>query len=430
MPDHDKNWPASLWADTAVVADPFPVLDQVLDIETCVIGAGYTGLSTALHLSELGREVVVIDQHQPGWGCSGRNGGQINPAWKALPESIRTRYDSNTFDQTLQLINNSCDQVFELIDRYDIECDSIRPGYVMGIRGQKQLDWAMEWARQWGVLGSAVEFLDRSESESYLGTSAYDRCMIDTRGGSLQPLSFARGLARVAVQNGADIYGDTKALSSEVKDDRWVVATREGSVRCQNIVIGTNGYTDHLFPKLKKAIVPVASLLSATTPLKSHIAKHILPNKNAVSDTAGMPVYYRLDSQNRMVFGGRGRIDGKTGRCDTRALRQQAIDLFPALQDADWQYDWGGYPAMTVHACPMLIKLGENAFSGLGYNGRGLAMAVVMGKQLAQAVIGEKTVLPQESLQTIPFHALHSLGVAARIGSGHLRDFFTRHIPD
>ncbi len=422
------KWPDSLWLATATPLENMPPLKDRIVCNVAVIGAGYTGLSTALHLAESDLKAVVIDKQQPGWGCSGRNGGQVNPNWKVLPRDIQKFYSEDEFDRVIQVVNQTCDLVFDLVDRYEIECEAIRPGYVLGIVGRAGMSFIEKWTEQWQVVGADVERLGKEAIEDLLGTDHYDGGMLDRRGGSVQPLSYARGLARACLKNGVGIYGDSPALSITRNNDGWVISCPEGEVSCRSIVIGTNGYTDRCWPGLEKTIVPVASLITSTTPLPDEVASQIIPNRNAVSESGGVPHYYRLDAENRMVFGGRGTITGKIGALDTRKLRQMAVKLFPALMDAKWEYDWGGYVAMTTHHRPMLLKLEDNVFAGLGYNGRGVAMATMMGKQLAILCKGERPDLTVDAPEKIPFHQFYPAAIASRIIGGHVFDSFTRRI--
>jgi glycine/D-amino acid oxidase-like deaminating enzyme len=174
------------------------------------------------------------------------------------------------------------------------------------------------------------------------------------------------------LQNGVAIYGNSPAVSISQKNAGWRIKSLTGEIQCRKLVIGMNGYTDATWAGLAQNIVPVASLISATEPLPESVAQEIIPERNAVSESGGVPHYYRVDENNRMVFGGRGTIFGHTGNLDTSGLRKQAIKLYPQLRHVKWEYDWGGYVAMTTHHRPMLLRLADNAFSGLGYNGRGL----------------------------------------------------------
>lgn len=418
-------WPDSLWQATAVVMDDSPPLAGPVETEVCVVGAGYTGLSSALHLAEAGLSSVVVERNQPGWGCSGRNGGQIHPNAKSLP-GVTWRYpESDRIDPVIRLTNAACDLVFDLIRRHHIPCEASQSGYVMAIRGDAGRRYIEQWIDRWCVAGSQVDMLDRRRVAEALGTEHYDCGMFDARGGSLQPLSYARGLARVCLERGVAVYGNSPVVRIARAGSGWRVDTPRGSVSCKSIVIGTNGYTDSVWPRLRQHLVPVASLISATEPLPDRIAGQVIPGRMPVAETpGGIPSYFRLDERNRMVFGGRGTIFGRCGKLDTAALRRKAIRLYPQLAEVTWAYDWGGYVAITPQQRPLLIRLDRNVYAGLGYNGRGIAMATLMGSQLGLAVAEGKAVLPIEAPSPVPLHRFHPLGIAVRTAKGELTDRF------
>ena len=428
MSNHDSSWPESLWYASAEALEIQPVLKTKLSTDVLVIGAGYTGLSAALHLHDSGRDVVVIDRVQPGWGCSGRNGGQINPSWKTSLSQLRQLYPGDSFDRFIDTVNHSADLVFELIDRYKIKCEANRVGCIIATKGRTGVQYLTEWTQFWQQYGAGVELLNAQASADAIGNSVYDACMLDHRGGTLQPLSYARGLARACIEQGVKFFGDTPAIHVDKHGQGWQVKTPAGTIKCNQLIMATNGYTDNFWPGLAQTIIPVASMLTATKPLPAEIASQIIPNRYAVAEYAGVPPYYRVDESDRMVFGWRGTLSGVIGSLDTQHLKTRAIELFPQLKSIEWEYDWAGYVGITSHQRPLLLQLGDNAYAGLGYNGRGITMATMMGKQLARVVANEEISLPLEQPRSVPFHRFYRGGVAARILTGHLKDRFTRRV--
>jgi glycine/D-amino acid oxidase-like deaminating enzyme len=444
--------PDSLWKTTAEPLKPFDCQQNDIDTDLLIIGAGYTGLSTALHaIGSVGgydnsddstsveytqsspiTDIVIIDQAQPGWGCSGRNGGQIIPHWKTPLDQLKKLYPGQQFNPFIQMQDQSAKLVFDLIEQFKIDCHSIQTGNLIPTRGEKGYQYLKNWVDFRQNYGADVELLDAETTANMIGTNAYDACLLDHRGGSIQPLSYARGLARACLQQGVQIFGDTQAVSivadGKAGKNGWLVKTDKGTIKCKQLVIGTNGYTDKLWPGLAQTIVPVASMLAATQPLPDDIANKILPSRRPAAEYAGIPAYYRIDESNRLVFGSRGRLSGGIGELDTRHLKKQAIKLFPSLAPVDWEYHWAGYVAITTPMRPLLTKLGNNAFAGLGYNGRGITTATSMGKQLARALKGQSTSITIEAPKPIPFHRCYPMGVTSRIVSGHISDYFTAPI--
>ena len=420
--------PDSLWAATAPPGPECPPLESNADADVAVVGAGYTGLSTALHLARAGRRVTVLDAGEPGWGCSGRNGGQVNPGgMKMLPDDVAAILGPVWGERFLEFGDRSCDLVFELIERYGIECEALRPGYVQGGFGAKGRRFNREWARQWTARGREARFLDRDRIAALLGTRRYDSGMYDARGGNVQPLAYARGLARAAISEGATVHG-ASAATAVVRDGAgWSVRTGRASVRCEFVVLATNGYTDDLWPGLRRTVVPVASFVTATAPLGHNVLPTVLPGRHAVSETARIIVYYRLDRHGRFIIGGRGPWFNVTDRGDAPHVRAAALALFPQLEGVDWEYLWAGWPAITRDHLPRLFALDRGVYTGLGYNGRGVASATMMGQQLATVILGDGEPLVEvRASDRFAFHRLRQIGISYHMLTGRLLDRLDR----
>ncbi len=415
-------WPDSLWGSTTPSVDRLPSLKEDIHTDLLIIGGGYTGLSTALHGGSMFSSIVIIDQAQPGWGCSGRNGGQINPQWKSSLSHLKSQYSQNEFDDFIKLLNTSAQNVFSLIEQHNIDCQGLRSGALIPGRGTDSRRYLQEWASYWKDYGARVQLLGKSETTEAIGTKVYDNSLLLEEGGSLQPLAFTRGLVSACQSQSVDIYGDTRAQTVTARGNGWLVKTEFGLISCNSLVIATNGYTGRLWPGLRQNLYPVASMISATEPLADDAFSSILPAKQSVAEYAGLPFYYRLDEQNRFIMGGRGTRSGGVGSMDPRHLHRAAIKLFPQLEIARWTFNWAGYVGVTLHQKPLLLRLGENAYAGLGYNGRGITMATAMGRQLTRALAGKSTLLPVESLEKNKFYAFYRLGVTGRILYGEWLD--------
>ena len=418
----------SLWAATAIPGAVSPPLNSDTRAEVGIVGGGYTGLSAALHLAEAGREVVLLEAGEPGWGCSGRNGGQVNPALNyILPHNFEKAFGSVAGRRFAHMAHGSCDLVFDLVTRLGIECEAVRPGYVQGATSRHGAQKLADWAAAWAPYGAGIELLEGAEVTRLLGTGRYGWALHDSRGGNLQPLSYARGLACAATVAGARIHGQSR-VTSIVQDigpqdkRRWRLTSNGGDLLVDHVLLCTNGYSDDLWPGLRETVVPVASFAAATEPLSANLSEAILPGRHAVSEARWLPVYYRKDVAGRFIIGGRGNIFNSDLSGPNHHLHEAAQRLFPALEDVQWEYHWGGYVAMTLDKLPRLIRLAEGVHAGLGFNGRGVAMATVMGRELAKVVQGMSSDIPVKPLARIPLHRLRQVGIATRILYGRIRD--------
>ena len=418
----------SLWAATASPAPQCPPLAGSEDADVVVVGAGYTGLSAALHLARQGRRVVVLESQEPGFGCSGRNGGQVNPGGtKMLPSEVLRTLGAHWGERFLQFGDRSCDLVFELIDRYQIECEAVRPGYVQGGYGRRGQVMNRGWMEEWGKRGVAIDFLGQDQVSELIGSRGYEWGLLDPRGGSVQPLSYARGLAWAAMGEGASVHGSSPVKSLHRTGRGWTVRCPEGSVSCETVVLATNGYTDDLWPGLRQSIVPTTSFVAATRPLGHNLLGSVLPGRHAVSETARIIVYYRRDASGRFIIGGHGNWFNTAETGDDRHVRAAAIRLFPQLADVEWEYHWAGWPAVTKNHTPNLFKLDAGVYAGLGYNGRGVGSATLMGQQLASVILDDAEPLVElRPLERFAFHDFRQVGISFHLLSRTLVDRFDR----
>ncbi|WGF88267.1 NAD(P)/FAD-dependent oxidoreductase [Marinivivus vitaminiproducens] len=420
-----EPFPPSLWAATATPLEPFPELADDRDADVCVVGGGFTGLSTALHLAERGTSVVLIEASQPGWGASGRNGGQVIAGLKLDPDDLVATFGDAMAERLIPFALSTPDIVFGLIERYAIACDAVRTGWIQPAHAKEGLATLQGRAGQWRRHGFELIELDRRETARLIGSTWYFGALLNPRNGSVQPLSYARGLARAAASQGVRLFGDSPATGLERTDDGWRVRTTRGSVRAGRVVLGTNGYTGDLWPGLRRSVVPVYSFQVATRPLSGNLLGTILPEGQTASDTKRLLWYYRKDATGRLVMGGRGRPKDDLAPPDTRALQAALLELFPQLGDVGFDYHWGGKVALTQDHLPHLHVLDEGLYAGLGYNGRGVAMATAMGTVLARLVSGESPdtlPFPVTGMAAIPFHRFRRVGVGAVAAWSGYRD--------
>jgi glycine/D-amino acid oxidase-like deaminating enzyme len=414
--------PPSLYAETAIPAMPTPPLSGETRAEICVIGGGFTGLSCALHLAEAGRDVILIEAEEPGWGASGRNGGQVNPGLKPDPDQVIADHGEDLGGRMLELSYGAPDAVFELIRRHQIQCEARQEGTIRAAIDVNNAEDVRRTAEQCAKRGWPVEYLDADAIAKLTGTARYAGAMLDRRGGDVQPLSYARGLARAAIQAGARVHGGTPAMALTQADGAWRVAVPGGAITAAHMVLATNGYTGDLWPGLRQSVVPVFSSIAATAPLDEAVARKIMPLRASLYEAGNITVYYRLDQQNRLLMGGRGPQRPITDTAPIQYLKDYAERLWPEIKGVAWTHGWNGQLAMTKDHYPHLHEPAPGLLAGLGYNGRGVAMGTAMGRQLARRILGERVDMPVTPIRPIAFHRFWRIGVAAKVLQGRLRD--------
>ena len=420
-----KPLPKSLWASTATPATSYPPLSGDVTVDCVIVGGGFTGLSTALHLAGRGIGTVLLEANEPGWGASGRNGGQVIPGLKLDPSEMRAKYGEERGRRLTKTVGATADLVFELIQRHGIQCDANRAGWIQGAPGPKGLAEVHNRAEEWTAEGGDVDVLDTDEVRARIGGGDYVGAFLDRRGGTLNPLSYARGLARAAAAAGAKIHGDSPALALERAGQRWKVSTPRGVVTAPHALLCTNGYTDHLWPGLAETVIPVLSSVVATEPLSDNLRKVILPGREGVSETRRVLNWFSIDGQGRLVFGGRANQQETEDPQAFDPVLARLKFMMPILGEPRIQFRWAGNVAITTDHVPHLNELAPNLYAGLGYNGRGVAMSTMMGKLLAERVAGaraEDIPLPATPIERIPFHGWRATGIALAIGWKRLQD--------
>ncbi len=415
----------SLYADTAVPPIAAPALDSDRNVSVAIIGGGFAGLSTALHLAEQGTEAIVLEAQQPGWGASGNNGGQLNPGLKLDPDTVEATFGADLGRRMVAFAYETPTFTLDLIRRHRIACEARQNGTLRAAYHEASAAAVESTAEQCVRRGMPVSVLDRNAVREATGTDRYVSAMLDRRGGDLQPLSYARGLAQAAVAAGAAIHGQTPATSLRREGGRWRIETPRAVVWAEKILIATNGFTGDLWPDLRRTIVPVFSSIAATEPLPDGVARQIMPTRSVLYESGHITVYYRIDASNRLLMGGRGPMQWIRDASAVAYLTRYAIRLWPGLRGVRWTHGWNSRLAMTADHYPHVHEPGPGALVYLGCNGRGVALATAMGKQLARRLIGGETAeidMPITAVKPIRFHAWWPVAVRSVVLVGRIRD--------
>lgn len=427
------NWsaalPASLYADTARPAVATPPLTGEIRVETVLIGGGFTALSAALHLAEAGHAVAVLETNEPGWGASGRNGGQVNPGLKTLPSEVERHFGPERGARLAHAAWTAPDLVFDLIARHRIDCAAVCGGTLRVAIAESQVPALRQLADECAARGGDVAWLEAAEIAARTGTAHYRAALLDRRGGQVNPLSLARGMAEAAIANGAAIHGGSRALSVRRDGECWRVGTRHGAVRAERVVFATNGYADRLWNRLRRTVVPVTSAIIASAPLPPEIRTRILVAREVLYELGEITTYYRMDDAGRLLIGGRSTLGERDGPDAFPFLRRQALALWPFLRDVAWTHGWNGHVAVTMDHYPHWHEPMPGIIACLGYNGRGVAMATLLGREVARRALGagiDDILLLPGPIRQIPFHDAWPLGVTAKVLQGRVADALAR----
>lgn len=377
-----------LWAKTSPAAPQTRALSETITVDTVIIGAGFTGLSAALHLAREGQRTAVLEAQVPGFGGSGRNSGLVNAGMWVLPEEVPARLGPIYGPRLLTLLGNAPYAVYDLVKQYGMACEATHNGTLHLAADEAGLQNLVERERQWLALGAPVERLDATETRLRVGSGAYHGALLDRRAGTIQPLAYARGLARAAIAEGATIYTASPALSVQRQGTSWRVATPSGSVLARWIIVATNVYTKAPWPELRQEIMSLPYFNFATRPLGDALSRTILPGGEGAWDTKKILTSFRMDQAGRLIFGSVGAL-ANGGRAIHEAWARRSIaNLFPQLGKVEIEEGWFGHIGMTANSLPRLHMLEENVISISGYNGRGIAPGTVFGRAMANYISG------------------------------------------
>ncbi len=376
----------SYYAATVNNVTNFAALQGAHRADVCVIGAGFTGISTALHLAERGYNVHVVEANKVGWGASGRNGGQVIGGISGEAEMIRKNgEDARELLWDMRWAGH--DIIRERVRKYDIDCD-LKFGYLdVAIKDRHLRDLDAEQERL-AAHNFPFEYrmLSKEETQETIGTKAYIGSLMNMGNGHLHPLNMCIGEANAAVKQGATIYEQSPVLRIE-KGNRPEVITQQGSVSADFVVIAGNAY-HALDKKLRGIMLPVSSFIMATEPLSEEMVELINPKDFAVCDPNFVLEYFRLSADKRLLFGGRCKYYGSDPDVIQKNLRPRMLKIYPVLENTKIDFAWGGTIGVPINRVPQLGRVSPNVFYCQGYSGHGVNVTHLAGQIMADAIAG------------------------------------------
>lgn len=383
----EKEAAISLWdmsAEENMVDNP---MSGDISTEVAIVGGGFTGLSTALHLGEKGVENHVFEAETIGHGGSGRNAGLLNAGVWLPPQDVRAELGEERGARLVQVLGEAPEYVFSLIQKHQIRCEATRNGTIHAAHAPKGLEDLRRRATEWRRLGAPVELLDRTRVAQKVGGGAFHGGLLDHRAGTINPMGYVRGLARAATGAGAVVHTGVKVTRMRREGERWLLETTAGTVTAKSVILGTNAYTDTLWPGLKTTFTIIHYFQLATEPLGDRAA-HILPEGQGLWDTGAIMFSLRRDAFGRLIIGSMGKVHGGETGLSRRWAARRLRRLFPDLGAVEFEKAWHGQIAMTPDHIPRIHRLAEGLYTPIGYNGRGIAPGTVFGKAMAELLSG------------------------------------------
>lgn len=384
---HAPSYYAATLTETAASV----AMDGSLRCDVCVIGGGYTGAATALHLARRGVEVVLLEQSRLGWGASGRNGGQVHVGMRRDQEWLEARVGPAAAQEYWRLALAAREHLDWLVATYGIRCD-FRPGL---LHANHRARYTAETAAHVEHMRSAyrydaLRFVEAGEIRDLVGTDAYHSGSYDAHGGHLHALNYALGIARAAASHGARLVEGVEAGAPVAHGDGWRIPTPRGDVEARRVVLACNGYMRGLSARVERRVMPIHNYIAVTEPLGPERAKALIPSGAAVSDSRFVVNYFRVTPDHRLLFGG-GENYGYRFPDDIGAfVRPHLLAVFPGLKDARLDYAWGGTLGITPTRMPFIRDLGPGLVNASGFSGLGVVLAPYTGKAVADALLGDR----------------------------------------
>ena len=378
-----KQHAPSYYAATANWQTDYPELEGAIEADVAIVGGGFSGVATAVELSERGYKVVLLESNRIGWGASGRNGGQIIGGYGQNPGAFRSTIGSEGVDIVEGMGVECVDIIKQRIEKYNIDCD-LKWGYCeVGLK-KRHLKSYQQWAED----DPAMHLLDQDQIKEYVNSELYLGGYYREDWGHIQPLNLCIGEAKVAQSLGANIFENSQ-VTNITYGDNPVVTTQKGSVKAGHVILCGNAYMGKLVPYLDARVLPATSCIIGTEPLSDEQLQQTMVRDVAVCDSRTALDYYRLSADKRLLFGGLSNYTGLEPTNAEAVMRNKMAKVFPSLKNVKIDYSWSGRMGISVRRMPQIGRLkNSNILYASGYSGHGVAPTHMTGRLLAEAVDG------------------------------------------
>ncbi len=387
---NNRIYPTSWYASSAPIMEPFPLLRGTINADVCVIGGGYTGLSSALHLRKKGYDVVLLEAERIGWGASGRNGGHVGTGQRADQTSLEKWVGWDTAKTLWRLSLDAVDLVSSLIEQYQIDCELERGNLHLAAKPSHSRELQEECEHLNNAYDyQQISFLDQNQVAELTSAQGFFGGLLDKGALHLHPLKYALGLARAAHKSGVRIYEGTYGIPQSGCSSGQVIS-EFGNVYAKHVVLGCNAYLGNLIPQLAGRIMPINNFVIATERLQENFLQQINRYNLSMSDTFFVINYWKNSKDGRLIFGGGENYSKRFPKDIKNFVRPHMLKIYPELKEVQIKYGWGGAVGITMNRMPDFGRIGEHLWYAQGFSGHGVPTATFAGALLADAIDGDR----------------------------------------
>ena len=423
-----ETFTKSLWSALSPSGLEQPELGDDAQCDVLVIGAGLLGLSTALHLAESGVKVTLVEADEVGFGASGRNTGFVVPSLRTAlgPENVSSKLGAHHGERLNNLVGNSGSTVFDLIRRLRIECNAEQSGWLQPAHSAKMAELLSLRCNEWRRRGKHLEYLSAEQTRMRTGIGGYHGALFIPSGGQINPLAYARGLARACVERGVEIYEHTRVTSFARSGARWIARTRKASVTSERVLLTTNALIGRLVPEVAASIIPARVFQISTQTFDEGTQQQILPTRSPIADTRRHTFAVRWSPDGRLMTG--GLVMPGPGRLERtkRVFAERLASFVPLKTTVETPYVWTGVVAATLDSLPRFMSIAPGMDAAIGCNGRGVALTTSLGREIATlystGMPNREFVLPHDKPKPVPMRRLAELGPYVWLPWSEFRD--------
>jgi gamma-glutamylputrescine oxidase len=386
--DKQGEYPPSYYAEHATQLEKFQCLKSEIRADVCVVGGGFTGLSTALHLAQSGYKVAILEAQRIGFGASGRNGGQVSGGQRMDQEGLEAILGDEHAKELWDISQQSVDLVRNLSS--DMEDCGVVDGIIHTAHRKRYVKeehaYTYHLREKYGY--DKIQNLSLEETHHLVNSPAYFGGTLDMGAGHIDPLRYALGLARKCINLGVEIYEQSKVINVK-SGDTAKIKTQNGSISAKFVVLACNGYLGRLNSRVAARVMPINNFIIATEPMSEDAQEALIKNNHAVADSKFVVNYFRFSPDRRLLFGGSESYGYKFPRDIAAAVRKPMLEIYPQLKNTRIDYAWGGTLGITMNRMPHFERIDGNILSASGYSGHGVAMATMGGKMASDAIRGQ-----------------------------------------